>query len=60
MKSKEEKVVDELKKIIKSIENGELDIVDYGTSVRVNQTSISTEGGVVSDATLQFEIDILL
>ena len=56
MKSIEVKAVSDLKRIIKRIESGEFDITDCGTSVRVEQTNISTEGGVVSDVTLQYEI----
>ena len=56
MKLMEVKAVADLKRIIKRIENGEFDITDCGTSVRVNQISISTEDGMVSDVTLQYEI----
>lgn len=56
MKKIEAKAVADLKRIIKRIENGEFDITECGTSVRVEETNISTDNGVVSNVSLQYEI----
>ena len=56
MKLMEVKAVADLKRIIKRIENGEFDITDCGTSVRVEETNISTDDGVVGNVSLQYEI----
>lgn len=56
MKLIEVKAVADLKRIIKRIENGEFNITDCGTSVGVEETNISTDAGVVSNVSLQYEI----
>ena len=56
MKSIEVKAVADLKRIIKRIESGEFDITDCGTSLRVEETNISTDAGAVSNVSLQYEI----